>query len=70
MIYLVSLFVISMGCEVKYVKTTESTNILYISVQLICPTAITNYHQRVLNKYAFWKKLFCTEAVLHFWSRN
>ena len=53
MIYLVSLFVISMGCEVKYVKTTESTNILYISVQLICPTAITNYHQRVLNKYAF-----------------
>ena len=36
-----------MGCEIKYVGTTESTNILYVSVQLICATAITNYHQKM-----------------------
>ena len=36
-----------MGCEIKYVGTTESTNILYISVQLICATARTSYHQKM-----------------------
>ena len=36
-----------MGSEIKYVGTTESTNIPYISVQLICANAITNYHQKM-----------------------
>ena len=39
-----------MGCEIKYVGTTESTNIPYISVQLICATAITSYNQSILKK--------------------
>ena len=30
-----------------YIRTTESTNISYISVQLMCPTAITNYHHKM-----------------------
>ena len=48
MIYL--FIVIGMGCEIKYTGTTESTNIPYISVQLICATATTSYHQKM-----FWK---------------
>ena len=36
-----------MGCEIKYVGTTEPTNIPYISVHLICVTAITSYHQKM-----------------------
>ena len=28
--------VIGMGCEIKYIGTTESTNIPYVSVQLMC----------------------------------
>ena len=36
-----------MGCEIEYVGTTESTNILYTSVQLTCTTAITSYHQKM-----------------------
>ena len=36
-----------MGCEIKYVGTTESTNIPHISVQLIYATAITSYHQKM-----------------------
>ena len=36
-----------MGCEIKYVGTTESTNILYIGVQLICAIAITSYHEKM-----------------------
>ena len=28
-----------MGCEIKYIGTTESTNVPYVSVQLICATA-------------------------------
>ena len=48
------LFVIGIGCEIKYAGTTESTNIPYMSVQLVCATAITSYHQKMfLKKYAF-----------------
>ena len=36
-----------MGCEIKYVGTTESTNIPYVSVQLIRATAIASYHQKM-----------------------
>ena len=36
-----------MGCEIKYVGTTESTNIPYITGQLICATAITSYLQKM-----------------------
>ena len=36
-----------MGCEIKYEGTTESSNIQYISIQLICATAITSYHQKM-----------------------
>ena len=36
-----------MGCEINYVGTTESTNIQYISVQIIYATAITSYHQKM-----------------------
>ena len=39
-----------MGCEIKYVGTTESTKILYISVQLICATAITVITKRCSKK--------------------
>ena len=28
-----------MGCDIKYIGTTESTNVPYVSVQLICATA-------------------------------
>ena len=33
-----------MDCEVKYVRTNESSSIQYIIVQLICAAAITSYH--------------------------
>ena len=46
MIYL--FIVIGMECEIKYIGTTESTIILYVSVQLICATATTSYHQKVI----------------------
>ena len=46
---MISLFiVISMSCEIKYIGTTESTNIPYVSVQLICATATTSGPK---NKY-------------------
>ena len=28
-----------MGCEIKYIGTTESTNVPYVSLQLICAAA-------------------------------
>ena len=42
-----------MDCEIKYIETTESTSIPYISVQLTCTTATTSYHQKMFlnNKY-------------------
>ena len=42
-----------MDCEIKYIGTTESTSIPYISVQLTCTTATTSYHQKMFlnNKY-------------------
>ena len=36
-----------MGCEIKFVGTTESTIILYINVQLTYATSITSYHQKM-----------------------
>ena len=36
-----------MDCEIKWVRTTESTNIPYTSVQFICATEITRCHQRM-----------------------
>ena len=36
-----------MGCEIKYIVTTDSTNVSYVSVQLICATATTSYHQKM-----------------------
>ena len=36
-----------MGCEIKYIGTTELTNIPYISVHLICATATTSYRQKM-----------------------
>ena len=39
--------VIGMGCEIKYIRTSESTNIPYISVQLISSTLTTIYHQKM-----------------------
>ena len=36
-----------MGCKNKYIGTTESTNVPYSSVQLICATAMTSYHQKM-----------------------
>ena len=49
--------VIGMSCEMKYIRTTESTNISYISVQLICATATTSYHQKL-----FWKNKYFEES--------
>ena len=59
-----------MGCEIKYIGTTESTNVPYVSVQLICATATTSYHQKMFQKISILKKRFCAEAVLHRSSRN
>ena len=39
-----------MGCEAKYLGTTESNNILYISVPLICAAAIASYYQKCSNR--------------------
>ena len=57
-----------MGCEIKYIGTTESTNIPYISVQLICATATTSYHQKMFQKISILKKAFlhssCSALVI------
>ena len=57
-----------MGCEIKYVGTTESTNIPYISVQLICATAIASYHQKMFQKNKHFEKRFlhssCSALVI------
>ena len=42
--------VIDVGCEIKYIRTTESTNISYVSIQLICATATTIYHKKDFPK--------------------
>ena len=49
MIYVFFFFfiVIGVGREIKYVGTTEWTNIPYISVQLKCATVIASYHQKM-----------------------
>ena len=36
-----------MGCEIKYIETTESTNIPHVSFPLICSTATSSDHQKV-----------------------
>ena len=57
-----------MGCEIKYIGTTKSTNIPYASVQLICATATTSYHQKIFQKISILKKAFlrssCSEVVI------
>ena len=50
-----------MECEIKYIGTTESTIILYVSVQLICATATTSYHQKMFQKINILKR----RAFLH-----
>ena len=36
-----------MDCEIKYIGTTESTNVPHNSVKLICATAMASYHQKM-----------------------
>ena len=36
-----------MGCEIKYIGTTESTNVPYVNVQLICATATRSYRRKM-----------------------
>ena len=59
-----------MGFEIKYVEITESTNILYISVQLICATAITNYHQRMFEKSKHFQKIFSAQSLFHTYDKE
>ena len=47
-----------MGCEIKYIGTTESTNISYVSVQLICATTTTSYNQKTVQKISILEKAF------------
>ena len=54
-----------MDCEIKYVETTELTNIPYISFQLICATAMTSCTIRCSKKISVLKKNFSTVVVLH-----
>ena len=57
-----------MGCEIKYIETTESTNVPCVSVQLICATATRSYHQKMFKKIIILKKAFlhssCSELVI------
>ena len=47
-LFIIYLFIVTgMGCEIKYIGTTELTNIPYISVHLICATATTSYRQKM-----------------------
>ena len=50
--------VIGVGCEINYLGITELTNISYVSAQLICATATTNYHQKMFQKIGILKKAF------------
>ena len=57
-----------MGCEIKYIRTTESTNVPYVSVQLISATPTTSYHEKMFSKNNHFKKAFlhssCSELVI------
>ena len=57
-----------MSCEIKCIRTAESINIPYVSVQLICATATTSYHQKMFQKISIFKKPFlrssCSELVI------
>ena len=59
MIYL--FIVIGMGCQIRYIRTTESTNVPYVSVQLICATAATSYHQKMFSKNNHFEKGFSAQ---------
>ena len=50
-----------MGCEIKYTGTTESTNVPYVSVQLICATATTSYHQKMFQQNNHFEKSFSAQ---------
>ena len=64
MIYL--FIVIGMGCEVKYIRTTESTIIPYVLVQLTCATATTSYQQKMFQKISVLKKPFLLSSCSTF----
>ena len=57
-----------MGCEIKYIGSTEPTNVPCVSVQLICATATRSYHQKMFKKIIILKKVFlhssCSELRL------
>ena len=63
-----------MGCKIKYIGTTKSTNIPYVSVQLICATATTSYHQNTLQKTSILKKAFlhrsCSKLAIKKFKRH
>ena len=50
-----------MGCEIKYIGTTESTNVPCVSVQLICATATRSYHQKMFKKNNHFEKSFSAQ---------
>ena len=50
-----------MGCEIKYIGTTESTNVPYVSVQLICATATRSYLQKMFKKNNQFEKSFSAQ---------
>ena len=57
-----------MGCEIKCIRATESINIPYVSVQLLCAIATTSCHQKMFQKKRISKKVFlrssCSELVI------
>ena len=50
-----------MGFEIKYIGTTEPTIIPYVSVQLICATATTSYHQKMFKQNNHFEKSFSAQ---------
>ena len=50
-----------MGYEIKYIGTTESTNVPCVSVQLICATATRSCHQKMLKKNNHFEKSFSAQ---------
>ena len=60
--------VLSIDREMKYIGSTESTNIPFVNVQFICTTATASYHQKMFEKISIIKKAFlcssCSALVI------
>ena len=63
-----------MGFEINYIGTTKLTNVPYVSVQLICATATTSYHEKMFENIRILKKAFlcssCSALVIKKFEKN